>query len=319
MKYHYYPGCSLEGTALEYNLSTRAVMTALGAELMEIEDWTCCGASAAHSTSYLLSLALPARNIAIAEKTDDIADILVPCSACYLNLKKVEEKTRSAPEILEKLNTILAEDKLQISGRIHVRHLLDVLVNDLGPETIRNHLKRALTGFGIATYYGCQCLRPYAVFDDPEAPRSITPLIEAAGAQEHPWNMGAKCCGASHMNTKMDVGMQLVAAILQAAKGADALVTVCPMCQMNLEAYQKKICRLQDEDLRLTVLYLPQFIGLALGLPEENLGVNLNLSITDGFRQKLKQITYPRDGSHFYINAEMPAGERICHSATQKY
>jgi len=319
MRYHYYPGCSLEGTALEYNLSTRALMRALGVELMEIEDWTCCGASAADSTSYLLSLALPARNIAIAEKTDDVADILVPCSACYLNLKKVEEKTRTRPEVLEKLNTILAENHLQIRGRVHVRHLLDVIVNDLGPETIRDHVNTALTGFRIAPYYGCQCLRPYTVFDDPEAPRSMQPLIEAAGAQVHPWNMGGKCCGASHMNTNMDVGMKLVAAILQAAKGADAIVTVCPMCQMNLEAYQKKICRLQNENLRLSVLYLPQFIGLALGLPEENLRLDLNLSITNGFRRKLKQITYLLDDAIHYTNADGLVNEQISHLATQKY
>ncbi len=288
MIYQYYPGCSLEATALEYNLSTRAVMATLGAELIEIEDWTCCGASAAHSTSYLLSLALPARNLAIAEKNDAVTDILVPCSACYLNLKRVEEKTRSEPEILEKVNSVLNEDQLRISGRIRVRHLLDVIVNDLGRETICNNLKRALTGFRIAPYYGCQCLRPYVVFDDPEEPRSMEPLIQAAGAQVHPWQMGGKCCGASHMNTKMDVGLELVAAILQDAKGADAIVTVCPMCQMNLEAYQQKISRRQNENLHMTVLYLPQLIGLALGLTEKDLRLDLNLSITDSFRKKLE-------------------------------
>jgi len=287
MKYQYYPGCSLEATALEYNLSTRAVMASLGVELMEIEDWTCCGASAADSTSYLLSLALPARNIAIAEKTDDVTDILVPCSACYLNLKKVEEKTRSEPEILEKINSILNEDQLQINGRIHVRHLLEVIVNDLGPESIRHNLKRALRGFRIAPYYGCQCLRPYVVFDDPEAPRSMEPLIEATGAEVHPWEMGGKCCGASHMNTEMSVGLELVTAILQRAKGADAIVTVCPMCQMNLEAYQQKISRMQNENLHMTVLYLPQLIGLALGLSEKDLRFDLNLSVSDSFRRKL--------------------------------
>jgi len=290
MKYQYYPGCSLEATALEYNLSTRAVIATLGAELIEIEDWTCCGASAAHSTSYLLSLALPARNLAIAEKNDAVTDILVPCSACYLNLKRVEEKTRSEPETLEKVNSILNENQLQINGRIHVRHLLDVIVNDLGPETIRNNLKRALTGFRIAPYYGCQCLRPYVVFDDPEDPRSMEPLIEAAGAQVHQWNMGGKCCGASHMNTKMDVGLELVAAILQDAKGADAIVTVCPMCQMNLEAYQQKISRRQNKNLHMTILYLPQLIGLALGLTEKDLRLDLNLSITDSFRKKIRDV-----------------------------
>ena len=115
----------------------------------------------------------------------------------------------------------------------------------------------------------------------------MEPLIEAADAEVHPWNMGGKCCGASHMNTKMLVGMKLVTAILQGAKGADAIVTVCPMCQMNLEAYQQKICRMQNEDLHMTVLYLPQLIGLALGLSAKDLRLDLNLSITDSFRKKL--------------------------------
>jgi heterodisulfide reductase subunit B len=287
MKYHYYPGCSLEGTALEYNRSTRALMGSVGAELLEIKDWTCCGASAADATSYLLSLALPARNIAIAQKTDAGLDILVPCSACYLNLKKAAAKSRNNSETLEQLNSILAADQLQLSGQMNVRHLLDVLINDMGPQTIRNNLKRAFSGLRIAPYYGCQCLRPYVVFDDPEVPRSMNPLIEATGAVVHPWNMGAKCCGASHMNTKMDVGLALVAAILKAAQGADAIVTVCPMCQMNLEAYQQKISRRHHADLSMTILYLPQFLGLACGLSEQQVGLDFNLSVTDNFRQKI--------------------------------
>jgi heterodisulfide reductase subunit B len=287
MKYHYYPGCSLEGTAREYDLSTRAVMGSVGAQLMEIEDWSCCGAGAAESFSYLLSLALPARNLAIAEKQEDVRDILVPCSACYLNLKKVEEKTRREPELLDTLNSILTEDHLQLNRCVHVRHLLDVMAKDLGADTIRRRVKKIFQNFRIAPYYGCQCLRPYAVFDDPEKPRSMEPLIEATGAQIHPWNLGGKCCGASHMNTDMKVSLELVTAILRGAKGADAIVTVCPMCQMNLEAYQRKISRRQNENLHITVLYLPQLIGLALGLSEQDLGLNLNLSITKRFREML--------------------------------
>ena len=287
MKYHYYPGCSLEGTAREYDLSTRAVMGLMGAQLMEIEDWSCCGAGAAEAISYLLSLALPARNLAIAEKQEDGRDILVPCSACYLNLKKVEEKTRREPELLDTLNSILAEDHLQLNRSVHVRHLLDILANDLGADAFRPKVKNVLQNFRIAPYYGCQCLRPYAVFDDPEKPRSMEPLIEAIGAQIHPWNLGGKCCGASHMNTHMDVNLELVTAILRGAKGADAIVTVCPMCQMNLEAYQQKISRRCNEDLHMTVLYLPQLIGLALGLSKQDLGLNLNLSITKRFRATL--------------------------------
>jgi heterodisulfide reductase subunit B len=290
MKYLYYPGCSLEGTALEYNESTKALMRAVGAELIELDNWTCCGATAVESVSYLLSLALPARNVALAEKMDGPKDILVPCSACYLNLKKVEEKTRKDPELLKKLNEILSAEKLQLKGGVRVRHLLDVLSKDLNLQTFQSRLKRSFSGFQIVPYYGCQCLRPYAVFDDPEAPRSMEPLIQATGAAVYAWDMGGRCCGASHMNTKMEVGLELVAAILKQAKGADAIVTVCPMCQMNLEAYQQQISKLKKEDLHITILYLPQLLGLAIGLTEKDLRLDLNLSITKSFRDKLDSL-----------------------------
>lgn len=288
MNYLYYPGCSLEGTAHEYDTSTRAFMHAVGAEIEELKDWTCCGASAAEATSHLLSLALPAVNLAIAEEMDGNRDILVPCSACYLNLKKVEQKIRKDPDLLEKLNTILAEKNLRIRGSAKVRHLLDIISGDIGPDMIRKLMKRPLDKLIIAPYYGCQCLRPYPVFDDPEAPRSMEPVIRAIGAKIHHWNMGGKCCGASHTNTKPDVGLELVRAILKGAKGADAIVTVCPMCQMNVEAYQKKISSDSGENLEITVLYLPQLLGLALGLSENRLRFDLNLSITDNFREKLR-------------------------------
>jgi heterodisulfide reductase subunit B2 len=287
MKYLYYPGCSLEGTALEYNASTQAFMQELEVELSEIEDWTCCGASAAEATSYLLSLALPAYNLAMAEEMDGNKEILVPCSACYLNLKKVEEKSRKDSKLLDKINTILKEKNLHFHGQMRVRHLLDVVARDIGPARIVSRVKNPFIDLSIAPYYGCQCLRPYAVFDDPEEPRSMEPLIEAVGAKIHPWNMGGKCCGASHMTTKPEVALELVAGILKAARGADAIVTVCPMCQMNLEAYQKKISGKCKEDMRMTILYLPQFLGLAMGLSEQDLRLDLNLSITKAFRDKL--------------------------------
>jgi len=263
-------------------------MKAVGAELVEIEDWVCCGASAAEATSQLLSLALPAMNLAIAENMEGSEDILVPCSACYLNLKKVEEKTRKDPELLEKINTVIQEKNLRLKGGgARTRHLLDVISKDIGPEEIRSRVKQKLSNLSIAPYYGCQCLRPYVVFDDPESPRSMEPVIQATSAAIHPWNMGAKCCGASHMNTKMEVALELVSGILRAAKGADAIVTVCPMCQMNLEAYQKKVSALCGEDLSITILYLPQLLGLAMGLPEEEIRTDLNLSVTDDFRRKV--------------------------------
>jgi heterodisulfide reductase subunit B len=289
MNYLYYPGCSLEGTALEYNTSTKLFLQEVGVNLTELDDWTCCGATAAESVSALLSLALPARNLALAEKMDGDRDILVPCSACYLNLRKVEEKTKSDPELRIKLNGVLKENELELKGKVHVRHLLDILSKDLGPQIIHDRLKRSLSGFRIAPYYGCQCLRPYSIFDDPESPGSMEPLIKATGAKIHFWKMGGKCCGASHMNTKTEVALELTGAILKGAQGADAIVTVCPMCQMNLEAYQDRISKTNQKDLRISVLYLPQLLGLAVGLSEKDLRLDLNLAVTKTLIEKLNK------------------------------
>jgi len=289
MKYLYYPGCSLEGSAQEYNISTKAVLKALGVELQELSDWSCCGASAAAAVSPLLSLALPARNLAIAEKVSDVTDILVPCSACYLNLKKVEETIRKEPGVLVRLNAVLETENLKLSGRIRVRHLLDVLSRDIDVNRIRSLIEKPLSMMTIAPYYGCQCLRPYPVFDNPERPISMNPLIEAAGARVYPWTMGGVCCGASNLNTHPSVGISLVTALLKEARSADAIVTVCPMCQLNLEGYQSKASGAGNEDLQIAVLYLPQLLGFAMGLPSDDIRLDLNLSANKAFRIKCQR------------------------------
>ncbi len=290
MKYIYYPGCTLEATAQEYDLSTRAAMRALGAELVELDDWTCCGSSAAEASSYLLSMVLAARNLALAEGMDTEADIMIPCSACYLNLRRVEDHVHREEGLLDKINEALKEEGLQYKGGIKVRHLLDVLATDFHPEDVRPLVKRNLSGLTIAPYYGCQALRPYCDFDDPQEPRSMEPLIQALGAEVHPWGVGSKCCGAALMTTKKNVALELTGAILKAAQGADCIVTVCPMCQMNLEAFQGKISKTQGEDLGISILYLPQLMGLAFDLPEEELKLSLNLALTKAFRSKLYQV-----------------------------
>jgi heterodisulfide reductase subunit B len=278
MTYLYYPGCSLEGTSVEYDISTRVLLESVGVQLQEIEDWTCCGATAAESHSNLLSYVLPARNLALAEKMDDSKDILVPCSACYLNLKKTEEIIKKDKEFLEKINTALGEENLVLKGDVAVRHLLDVLSNDVGDEKIREMSQNKMSGLTIAPYYGCQCLRPFAVFDDPEDPHSMDALIKATGAGLFEWDMGGQCCGASNTSTKPEAGMALVGRILKSARGADAILTVCPMCQMNLESNQKKISRKEGLDLEIPVLFLPQFLSLAMGKIPKDVRLDLNLS-----------------------------------------
>ncbi|MFZ2448036.1 MAG: CoB--CoM heterodisulfide reductase iron-sulfur subunit B family protein [Syntrophobacteraceae bacterium] len=314
MKYLYYPGCSLEGSAREYDISVRAVMAALGSELVELDDWTCCGASAADTSSYLLSLALPARNLALAERSQTRADVLVPCSACYLNLVRADDHMRRNAGTAGLVNQALETEGLSYAGGIRVRHLLDVLANDIGAEKIaaasRSHLAAGdgphiaaasrshrgsavgkLVGMKVAPYYGCQALRPYRVFDDPERPASMDALIRATGADVLDWSMGARCCGAGLMTTKKHLALELVADIFEAAKGADCIVTICPMCQMNLDIGQKKISAKRGESPAISILYLPQLIGLGLGLPESGLRLDLNLAVTRSFARSL-----PRGG-----------------------
>jgi len=290
MKYIYYPGCSLEGTAQEYNASTQAALQEMGAEFVELEDWTCCGASAAEATSYLLSMVLAARNLALGEKMEVDGDFLIPCSACYLNLRRVEDHVKRDDTLLAKINEALEEEELHYNGGIKVRHFLDVVATDFDPEDIKLLVKKKLSGLKVALYYGCQALRPYSDFDDPQAPTCMEPLIQALGAQVHPWAMGAKCCGAALMTTKKDVALELTGAILEAAQGADCVVTVCPMCQMNLEAYQGSISHIRGKDVGISILYLPQLMGMAFGLSEGELKLGLNLAITREFRDKVETL-----------------------------
>jgi heterodisulfide reductase subunit B2 len=283
MKYFYYQGCSLEGTAMEYDHATRVVMEALGAELMEVPDWTCCGASAADALSYLLSIALPARNLALAERTNTKADFLIPCSACYLNLRKVDDHLQRDDTLAARINSVLSEEGLSYRGGMKVRHLLDVLANDIGAEGLEGKVSRPLAGLRIVPYYGCQALRPYGLYDDPEQPRSMEAIITALGAEVFPWAMGARCCGAGLMTTKKPVALQATGELLTAARGADAIVTVCPMCQMNLDSFQKTVTRQRGEDLTISVLYLPQLMGLAMGLGAEAVKLSQNMAVTDAF------------------------------------
>lgn len=285
MKYAYYPGCSLTSSAVEFDISTRKVMEMLGVEISEIPDWTCCGASAVEPLSRLLTYALPARNLALAEREEPEIDVLVPCSACYLNLLRVGREVLWDKELLGQVNEVLAEDGLTYKGTARPRHILDVLSRDVPLENIRELAQSAgLGGAKIAPYYGCQILRPYSVFDDPENPTSMTPILEAIGAEVVPWDMGGRCCGASLMATKKNVALDSVTQILEAATGADAVATVCPMCQMNLEAYQEAV----GVGDTVSVIYLPQLMGLAFRLSEKDVLLEKNMAVTNGFRAALR-------------------------------
>ena len=285
MRYAYYPGCSLTESAVEFDVSTRAVMTFLGAELEEIPDWTCCGASAAEPVSKLMNYALPARNLAIVERDMDGIDVLAPCSACYLNLLKVNREVVGNRSLHGRVNEVLAASGMVYGGHVKVRHLLDVLVNDVGAKIIAQHVADNLEGMKIAPYYGCQILRPYPVFDDPGKPSSMTSILEGLGAEVLEWDHANKCCGASLMMGHREVALKSVAAILADAGDADAIVTVCPLCQMNLEAYQQQARKLGGRSV--PILYLTQLMGLAFGLDADAMLLDKNLTVSPGVRRNI--------------------------------
>ncbi|SFL31818.1 heterodisulfide reductase subunit B [Desulfomicrobium norvegicum] len=285
MKYAYYPGCSLQESAREFDVSVRAVMAALGVELVDIPDWTCCGASAAEPVSALMNYALPARNLALAEQELPGLDVLAPCSACYLNLLKVNREVVGNKDLHARVNEALGASGLNYRGTVGVRHILDVLVNDIGLDPIKERIINDLGGMRVSAYYGCQILRPYEVFDDPRHPVSMDNVLSALGAKPLPWDMGNKCCGASLMVTHPEVAMHSVAAILGAADGSDAVATVCPLCQMNLEAYQHDSAA---GGHHVPILYLTQLMGLAFGLEEPSVLLDKNMSMDGSMRAGIR-------------------------------
>ena len=285
MSYMYYPGCSLETTHKAYDKSSRAVFKALGTELKELDDWNCCGATFYMSIKEITSLAIAARNLAIAEKND--CDLIAPCSSCYTILNKANRFIKGNSELKDKVNECLKEDNLSYEGSVNVRHPLDVLVNDIGLEIIQLYLKTKLSGLKIANYYGCQIVRPEKGFDDRENPTSMENLFESIGAENIYYPCKLRCCGGMLMTTYEETALKLSEQLLLTAQenGADCIVTTCPLCQMNLEAYQQKINKVFNRNYHLPIFFFTQILGVALGIDDEELGLNLNFYECSALKQ----------------------------------
>ena len=279
MRYTYFPGCSLESTAKGYDLSLRAVFRLLGLDLRELDDWNCCGATAYMSVAETMALAVSARNLALAEREGAGVDLVAPCSACYLVLHKTHRYLAEQPELRRRVGEALAEGDLAYRGTLRIRHPLDVLVNDVGLEAIAAKAVRNLEGARVAPYYGCQIVRPERGFDDREVPMWLDHLFRRLGADVVDFPMKVRCCGGMLMTTAEDVGLRLSGDILACAQdsGANVLVTTCPMCQMNLEAYQGEIGRALRRRVEVPIVFFTQLLGLALGASAEELGIPLNL------------------------------------------
>lgn len=273
MKYAFYPGCSLEASSAAYAKSIQAVCDALGVQLVEIDDWNCCGATEYYSLHRLTASAVIARNLALVDKSLD--QVVAPCAACFLNLKKVDHQMAEDPAWAEKVNAALAAGGLRYQpGRVKVRHLVEVLHSDVGKERIQAQVKKPLQGLKVAPYYGCQIVRPFKDWDNPEYPMKLDELMSWVGAEVVPYPAKAACCGGHMTQISEAQAYELLRRLLQSAvdAGADVILCMCPMCQLNLDAYQAAVNSYFGTNFRVPILFFTQVLGLALGLPLKQLG-----------------------------------------------
>jgi heterodisulfide reductase subunit B2 len=278
MEYAYYPGCSLEATALPYNLSTKAVAKVLDLDMQELEDWNCCGATSYMSVAEHRAFVMGVRNLALAQQAGAKA-IVAACSACYLVLHKTNHYFREDDHLREVLVDALAAANMKYDGKIQARHFLDVIVKDVGQEKVEESVKVKLEGLRVAPYYGCQYSRPFGDIDDPEQPMAMDNLFRWIGAEPVPYPVKTKCCGGMLMTTNEEIALKLNNTLLTSAEdaGADCIATACPLCQINVEAYQSRINRIYGTNHHLPVVYFTQVLGVALGCTTKELGLGKEL------------------------------------------
>ena len=275
MKYAYYPGCSLEGTAIDYHESTTAIAEALGIELAEVPNWCCCGSTPAHCTDELLATALPAKNLIAAKAIAD--EMLVCCSACFSRFKFAQKHIAEKQSIRAEISKMMSVEDVQ---NVNVRHFIDVLIHDVGAEKIAEARKRDV-GLKVACYYGCLLTRPPKVtnFDDPEEPRFMDELLISAGMEAVDWSHRTECCGASFALTHTEIVLRLTADILQMAQesGADCISVACPLCHANLDMRQEDIAKKIGVKYEIPIFYFTQLLGMAFGLDRGELGIGRSL------------------------------------------
>lgn len=276
--YTYFPGCSSsEGTAVAYGESIRAVSGAIGLELAELEDWNCCGSTPFYSTDALGSLCMAARNLALAEKLE--RDLVTPCSSCNTILNGVNSIFREYPDMKAKVQTCLAEAGLEYHGGVRVRHLFEVIYTDIGFNAIAAKVVKPLTGLKVAAYYGCQLIRPGPGFDSSSNPQSLERLVTSLGAEAVPFPLRDRCCGSSLVIPELDMTLGLLKKLLDSAAkgGAQCIVTVCPLCQTSLDAYQEMVNKKFNTSYNLPVLFFTQLIGVALGVSPKALAIDKSI------------------------------------------
>lgn len=273
MEIGYYPGCALHGSSNDYEMSVRACLAALGVRLRELDDWICCGATAAHSRNRKLAVALPARNLGLAER-DEMHQLLAPCPMCSMQLMKARSLLSTDGALQREISAIV---ELDVRGTTRICNLIQIF-QQVGYERIQAAAVQRLEDFRPACYYGCLLTRPPGVvqFDDCEHPSSMESLLSELGATPVDWNYQTECCGAGMTMANEATVLELGHRILSnaAAHGANCLVVACPMCHVNLDMKQSAINQRYAAAHDMVVYYLSDLVGLALGLAPAALGIS---------------------------------------------
>jgi len=271
MKTGIYPGCSLNGSARDYNESVFALADAFGLSLEQVSDWNCCGATAAHNLNKDLSLALPARILSLAEQ-NGMDEIVVPCAACYHRLIVTQNELRKDPELKNHVCEILEMDYKGTSRIINVIEWIDkYIVPDLEGKIVRPFDHK------VACYYGCLLVRPHKVlaYDRPEDPQSMDLVMTKIGATSVYYPYKTECCGAGFSISRTDIVLKLSGKIVEDAesRGADAIIVACPMCHSNLDMRRNDINKCWGRSFKIPVIFITQAVGLAIGLSAKNVGL----------------------------------------------
>lgn len=289
-KVAYYPGCALEGSGGPYDKSTRALVKVLGLEMENLRDYNCCGAMEVKNIHPMLQTYLSSRNLAIASEQMGLDAVMAPCNGCYHNLKKAEYETATSAESMQTVQDLAKKaDDPVYNGDVRTLHLLEWLMEELGPEGIKAKVSKSLNGIKIANYYGCMYTRPRQIFPEKDQgegsessyrPHFMDDLLSSAGAVNVEFPLKTACCGGAHTLSDSDTSTQLVLNILQAAEdsGAEVIATECPTCHSGLEMHQVRAETEFGIQTDVKVLYFTQLLGLAMGLSPRKLGIHENVS-----------------------------------------
>lgn len=289
-KVAYYPGCALEGSGGPYDRSTRALVKELDLKMEDLSDWNCCGAMEVKNVHPMLQTYMSARNLAIAGKQMGFDTVMAPCNGCYHNLKKAEYEMATSEETLATVQDLAKKSGDPVyEGDVRTVHLLEWLMEELGPEGIKQRLRNNLKGIKIANYYGCMYTRPRQIFPEKDQgpgsessykPHFMDDLLAAAGAENVDFPLKTACCGGAHTLSDSDTSTQLVLNLLQAAEesGAEVIATECPTCHSGLEMHQVRAETEFGIKTKVKIIYFTQLLGLALGLSPRKLAIHENVS-----------------------------------------